>query len=258
MKCNSCTLDIDPKWKHAININTCPWCGSAIFDEHLKNLLSVLTTTMEKLQEYPEQLDDWMLSNHSYIKTSSTDLIKHIPKEMMKEPAKQEDNDFQKRKAEQDKKFIVKVKTDSGEEEVVAEKIQSANKPTDFAKRAEAVKPNIEGYKTVAEKTEHLKRIADQIKKGVTLTTDNNESLVVDEEETIEYEASSANKVVSSALPNSDEDEIPAVVLNMTKGNSKNALDLLKLQQMQERTRRSREAFESGENRSKPGGFSRS
>ena len=67
MKCISCDSEINPKWKHAIEQNSCPYCGQHIMDENLKSLLSVLTDAMERMQEYPDQLNDWMLFNYNFI-----------------------------------------------------------------------------------------------------------------------------------------------------------------------------------------------
>ena len=180
MKCASCEIEINPQWRHAIDANVCPFCGSAILEEHLKNLLSTISDVMEDLLAYQDQLNDWMLSNHSYIKTNSPDLIYHIPQEMLQ--VSQKDVDFQKRKEAQDKKFTVKVQTEMGEEEVVVEKVQSEDKTNDFFKRAEAVKPNIEGYKNTMEKTEHLKRVVQQIKKGgsVSLVNEGGSGIMID------------------------------------------------------------------------------
>lgn len=270
MKCVSCEMEINPQWKHAIDANICPFCGKYILEEHLKNLLSSLGEVMDKLQEYQDQLNDWMLSNHSYIKTTSPELIQYVP-EAAQEASPKTDDGFQKRKIEQDKKYTIKVKTDVGEEDVVVEQLQSEEKTNDFFKRAEAVKPGIEGFKSTAEKTEHLKRVAQQIKRGdgVSLTDEGGkgetispEQLEVQDEEAIaEYEASLSSGNIVSALPNLEEDnDIPPALLAMAgKGGNPNKgmVDLLKMQQQQDRSRRSREAFESGDNRGK-GGFSRS
>ncbi len=85
MQCISCEVQIDPKWKHAINNNLCPFCGDPIMDELLKNLLAVLLDTMEKLESYPNEVNDWLLSNYSYIKTDSPNLFDYVPEEL-KEP----------------------------------------------------------------------------------------------------------------------------------------------------------------------------
>lgn len=69
MKCLSCESIVDPKWKHAIDSNLCPFCGSSIMDEVLKVHLSTLAEVMVLLNEqYTEQLDDWLSSNYNYFK----------------------------------------------------------------------------------------------------------------------------------------------------------------------------------------------
>lgn len=69
MKCISCEAIVDPKWKHAIDSNLCPFCGSPIMDEVLKVHLSTLAEIMLLLNDqYQEQLDDWLNSNYSYVK----------------------------------------------------------------------------------------------------------------------------------------------------------------------------------------------
>jgi len=277
MKCISCEMQIDPKWKHAIDINTCPFCGRFIMDEELKELFSSLCDTMEDLTSYQDQLDDWMLSNHNYIKTTSDKLISYVPQEYLdslkqeavdkyKQDLDLDTEDFEKRK---NKKFKVKVTTEAGEQEVVAEKIQSEEKTNGFYNRAEAVKPNIEGFKSVAEKTQHLKAMAQQIKReGATvvnqagmaglITPDMMES--ADPETVAEMQSlMSSGDIINSALPDSEftgEDEIPAAVLkmaNMAQGGGKGSqADLAKLQQLQNRVSGSRKNFLSG-----GGGFSR-
>jgi len=135
MKCISCQSEINPKWKHAIDQNICPYCGQPIMDEELKNLLSVLNDTMVKMQGYADQLNDWMLINFNFIKTDSDKLVDYVPKEYFKDLKKVEDDkDFQERK--ENKKFTVKVRTEHGEQEVEAEKIQSEDKTNEFFKRA--------------------------------------------------------------------------------------------------------------------------
>lgn len=268
MKCNSCEMEINPQWKHAIEANVCPFCGKAAMDEHLKNLLASLGETMEKLQTYPDQLNDWMLSNHAFIKTDSPSLIKYVPEDLLQ--VSQKDVGFQQRKADQDKKFVVKVKTETGEEDVLAEKVQSEEKTNDFFRRAEAVKPGIDGFKNTMEKTEHLKQIVKQIKRGGgTMVNEAGESELVDpsllieadENAVAEYEASLSGGFIGSALPNDNDDEIPSIVEAMARqagggNNNKGMADLLKLQQQQEKMRVAREAVESGDTRGR-GGFSR-
>ena len=283
MECISCKIEINPQWAHAIEINICPFCGKCIMDEHLKNLFGTLRETMSQLQVYPDQLSDWMLSNHNYIKTDSEKIINYVSKEILSDLKKARDEkEFQDRK-----KFIVKVKTENGAvEEVEAETLQSEEKTSDFFKRAEVIRtPNANNSKTTnssasfqspAEKTQHLKEMAKQIKRagsaGITATGD---SLMIsaemlenaDPEAVAEFEQMITGNEVVSSLPDANDDDVPAHILaaNLAVAKAKgggggaNAADLLKLQQMQSRLQKSKEDFESGANRGgKGGGFSRS
>lgn len=267
MKCMSCEMEINPKWKHAIDINICPFCGQGIMEEHLKNLFTTLRETMDKLQEYPSQLNDWMLSNHNYIKTDSELLPNFLPKEYVKEIVKaEEEKDFQERK---NNKFTVTVKTDAGEEEVVAEKIQTDEKTNEFFKRAEAIKPNLDGFQSATEKNEHLKKMVQQIKRSGSTSIDEEGGISsispemmenADPEAVAEYmSVMSGNESIASSLPDSGDEEIPSVVLSMAnraaaKGGNANSADLMKLQKMHDKVAESRRNFESGGK----GGFSRS
>jgi hypothetical protein len=267
-------MEINPKWTHAIDINVCPFCGQGIMEEHLKNLFSSLRQTMEQLKEYPDQLNDWMLSNHNYIKTDSTNLKLYMPKEFTEEIKKQRDEEVKEEKKIQDKKSaerksIVKVDVGDGEEEVIVEKIQSEEKTNAFFKRAEAVKPNVEGFKSTTEKTQHLKAMAQQIKReGATVI--NQAGLAghlppemidaADPEAVAEFQSMMDGGEVVSALPDTGggDDEIPSIVLAMAsrgKGGTKDPnADLAKLQQQQVKQQESRRNFQSGAK----GSFSRS
>jgi len=267
MKCISCESDINPKWKHAIEQNVCPYCGEYIMDEILKNLISLLADTMEKMQSYPEQLNDWMLSNYNFIKTDSEKLIDYLPKDSLKELKRVEDEkSFQERK--ENKKFTVKVKTEHGEQEVEAERIQSEDKTNEFFKRAEAVKPRLEGFQNASEKTQHLKRLAQQIKRaGVPLLANEDGASqflspelieAADPDAVVEMQSLLEGNEISSSLEVSQDEEIPAVVLSMaSRGKAgSNPKDMSKLHQLQSRVNQSRNNFESGASRGK-GGFSR-
>lgn len=257
MKCVTCEMEINTKWKHAIDMNSCPFCGQEIMEGQLKELLSSLHETMHKLSEYPDQLNDWMLSNFNFVKTNSDKI--HF----------KEENDKEK------KKFKVKVITDTGEEEVVAEKIQSEERTNDFYKRAEAIKPNLDGFKSISEKTQHLRAMTQQIKReGSTVINQSGKTEIItpemievaDPQAVAEMNAiMSGNNdgLIGSSLASeyNGDDEIPAVILNMAN-NSKNPsnashADLMKLKQMHNRVNSARANFESGANRGK-NGFSRS
>lgn len=253
MLCKSCSSEINPQWKYATTSNICPFCGQSIMDEKLTTLLLSLRETLDSLKEYQGELDDWILSNYNFIKTDSPNLISFLPENVLKE--------LKAKKVEEAKKSVIKVKTETGEQEVSVEKTQSEESTNDFFKRSEAVRPNIDGFKSVAEKTKHLKEAVAKIKK------EGNPMLMISSEQSEEsaemqqyINQESAN---SALMPPDGDDEIPGVVLamaNQAKGKnptSTNASDLIKLQMLQDRTRNSKQNFESGENRGK-GGFSRS
>ena len=98
-------------------------------------MLADLARTMLALQQYPNQVNDWLLSNYNYIKTDSPDLCAFIPRDTIKELRKViDDEDFEK------KKHTIKVKTADGEQEVEVQKIQSDAKTNSFFERAEALR----------------------------------------------------------------------------------------------------------------------
>lgn len=69
MNCVSCGSKINPKWRHAVQNNSCPYCGESIMDEELKGLLLTLESTFENLSEnYSDQLDYWLSANYGYSK----------------------------------------------------------------------------------------------------------------------------------------------------------------------------------------------
>lgn len=286
MKCISCETEINPKWKHAIDINVCPFCGEHIMEEHLKNCLTGLAAAMEEMLKYPDQLNDWLLSNHNFIKTDSPKLPEFLPKEFYKELKKQEfERDFADKK-----QYTVKVKTENGEEDVVTEKIQSDEKTNDFFKRAEVVRPNSDKgdrgerpvnsrdkektFSSVGEKTQHLKDLKRQIERdgapaitneaGLAAMINPNHLDSADPETVAEMQSllHDGGGEIASSLSGDDDDAIPSVVLAMArsaKGKTGNSnADIAKLQQMHDRVAQSRANFESGENRSGKGGFSRS
>lgn len=250
MKCISCEIEINPKWKHAIDQNICPFCGRSIMEELLKGLLSTLQDTMEKLQTYSTQVDDWLLSNYGYIKTDSPDLKNYVPKEILKEMKREHDQeDFEK------KKSIIKVKTEHGEEEVVTEKIQSDSKTVGFFERAQVVKRGADNsdsddddgketvalgkkpkvkttFRTPAEKTEYIKGLKKKIETEGSQAVVNEAGLATmispemlenaDPEEVAEMESMLAGgDIISSGLPpmsgGDDEDAMAERVLAMNQ-----------------------------------------
>jgi Zn-finger nucleic acid-binding protein len=278
MNCISCQAEINPKWVHAIENNVCPSCGQVIMEEHLKGLFSTLRKTMEQLNPYQDQLDDWMLSNHNYIKTTSDQLRSYLPhNEQVKHPKEQKINT-------ETQQSVIKVKTDKGEEDVFVEKLVSDDAAQDFYKRATDVriKPLVPGkpsaYETPDQKSARLKKMVSQIHKGEILMTSDSEDEVggmvispdlldnADPNVIADYQQMmEGTQQLSSSIADSMDDGVPDHILAAnrsiaaSKGNvsASNAADLLKLRQMQDRLSSSRESFQNGENRGK-GGFSRS
>lgn len=286
MKCISCEIEINPQWTHAIDINVCPFCGKHIMEEHLKNLFGTLRETMESLSDYPDQLNDWMLSNHSYIKTDSPNIGKYMPADMLEELKKVEESKMFRDKKES-QRYPIKIKTENGEEEIWAEKIQSEEKTNDFFKRAEVIKtggsgnngptkqqlgPNV--FQSPAEKTAHLKKIAEQIRKvgSEGLGVDGNSMMLpaemldnADPEALLEYQQMiSGGGPMSTIDSDSDwDDELPGgdgiLQANMAIAASKmgstgaNAKDVAALNRLQSKVSGARKSMMTG-----GGGFSRS
>lgn len=242
MKCMSCQVEINPQWRHAIDINVCPFCGKGIMEEHLKNLFSTLRETMESLKEYPDQLNDWMLSNHNYIKTDSKQLSQYLPKQARK-PVEPEENN--------NEEFIVNVKTENGEEPVVAKKIQSEERTNAFFKRADALKPGIDGFNNLEDKTRHIKGLVKRIQQegSSSIDIDGQTSILssemmdsADPEAVAELQAmlNSGDPIASSLSDmggSGDDDDVPSVVMAMAAkanggANNNNAKDLASLQNM--------------------------
>ncbi len=273
MKCESCSFEINPKWHHALRQNICPACGKSILPEHLKNLLVTLSETMENMKDYTSQLDDWMLANYNYIKTDSPDISKYIPKQMLDELKKVEmDKDFQSRKDSNSNKFTVKIKTENGEEDVEVEPLQSEEATNEFFKRAEVIKKNPNAtHKSPAEKTEYLKKMAQQIKRvgsqglsdasgnSITLSPEMLEN--ADPEAIEDYQQMISGDNVQSSL-DYDSDDVPDFVLaaNLAAAGGKsnsgdvNAKDLAALQRLQSKTSQARKNMATGS----MGSFSRS
>lgn len=289
MKCVSCETEINPKWSHAININVCPFCGKHIMEEHLKNCIASLAAAMDEMQKYPEQLDDWLLSNHNYIKTNSPDLTAYVPKETIKGMRKEiEEEEFHEKKM-----TTMKIKNARGEEEeirVEVQKVQSDDRTKEFFDRADGVinKGNKNSGRTlgpqqesavpkgIVEKTKYFKEAVQKIKKessegmigedGMTTIMMNpsmmeraNPSQVAELESAI-----STDDIIMSGLPTNstgEDDEIPSVVMNMARGaaakqgngNTVNEKDLRTLQEMQYKAATASKRLASGK-----GGFSRS
>lgn len=251
MKCISCETEINPKWKHAIDINVCPFCGEHIMEEHLKNCVAALAKAMDDMGKYQEQLDDWLLSNHNYIKTDSPNLINFVSREdainnfNLAETSKKSEK--KEAISEEPTTSVKKIKVPDGKggfvvEEVIVEKRQSEEQTNGFFDRAEVLKGSgktsgkalkeadePEAPKSVAEKTRNLKaRVAEIKKAGSAAIEENNLASVIDPtmladadpDAVAELQAAinAGDPLVASGLPpasDGDDDEIPSIVQSM-------------------------------------------
>lgn len=237
MKCTSCEAEINPKWKHAVDTNLCPFCGQLIMDAELKALLSTLSVTLEQLQPHPDHLEDW-LRTHGYVREDKIVYPTALPVTTINTPQ-------------------------SFNKDTVS--IQNQEITNKFFKNAEATK--------IVEKTQQRKEMVAQIKKqgASVLTADaiggmiNPEDLnTADPEVVADLQEILGSQEISSSLPNNDdgEDDIHPIALAMAqvaggnKNGQNNAKDLMKLQQLQSKSSTARNRMLSGS--SGKGSFSRS
>jgi hypothetical protein len=163
MKCISCEIQIDQKWKFAIQNNVCPNCGDSIMDEHLKVLLADLASCMVDLQGFPKEVDDWLHSNYGYVKVDSEtfhDKYVEINSERFYELAP--------RGAGSPGKFakkLVKIKDDQGNEtEVEESKLQSDATTQSFFDRA--MNKSASSAESPTDKILALKQAAERARSG--------------------------------------------------------------------------------------------
>lgn len=242
MKCLSCSADVSPQWKHAIDNNLCPICGNIIMEETLKTLLSTLSKTIDSLKDHKDYLDDW-LKIYGYVDESL------IPTPVVSQPVNVVNNTSLNKE---------NIKNSNVEEGAVIA-VQPSEITNKFFKNAEADK--------LVSKNKNLKQLVNQIKSGnvqeanVVLddeSLDNN----VETSSDIDYtEILNSSKEISTyANSNQDEDsfedDIPSEVLALSQsgGSSKNAKDLIALKRMQEKQASARNRMLSGSGK---GAFSR-
>src|SRR5574343_1818918 len=78
MKCNSCESEIDPKWKHAIENNICPFCGLVIMDSLLKDLLADARDILDELKEkFNDEFLEWAKHNYNLLHVEDIKNIKN-------------------------------------------------------------------------------------------------------------------------------------------------------------------------------------
>jgi len=72
MRCKSCTNEVPPKFSHAIKTNICPFCGEEIMDSELQLALTGLQEAMLAVEEYPDEMHDWLKCNYQLVAESGT------------------------------------------------------------------------------------------------------------------------------------------------------------------------------------------
>jgi hypothetical protein len=235
MKCLSCQLDIDPKWKHAIDNNVCPFCGDHIMPEDLKNNIVSLREIISSFKEkYSEQLDDLLFSNYNYVRIDSPRMKQFTPEPKIIYHQKHSNDE------------------DPSHQEHESLSVQDQEVTSKFFKNAEVSK--------AVSRTNELKKLVTEIKSSnPNLKKIAHSSPVMTADEL----ASEMEEDFESPMPhyqNSD-DDIPAAVLAFTnqknnKDPNYNMRDVLKLQQLQQRTVHSRDNVINGTGGK--GSFSRS
>ena len=241
MKCMSCSEKINSKFKHAIESNTCPFCGSLIMEEVLKNLLTDLRSVMDKLSAHPEELKDFLHSNYSLINESD---IKNNVKHTVTHNTISKVTDTVNNSAHED------LDLDDNEDENSGTPLLNSEKMNLIMQRAGANKIN--------NRKEDFKNLVNRIKSG-SLSTNQIASLpddtidALDRNELSEIESavnmSVNNGGVDSFMTDSNQDsdsyddEIPSHVLNFANKKSGSNLsyhdskDLERLQNMVKKAR---------------------
>jgi len=273
MRCISCDVLINPQWKHAIEQNICPMCGQEVMPVHLKNCIVELKKAMQEMQQYPEQLNDLLLSNYNYIKIDDPNLINYLPKELIKDAAKE----IVKEDKPEAKQSIIKIKLPGGgTQDVLVEKTQSEAKTNGFFERAEVLKGSgktsgkaikeagePDAPKSVSEKTANLKKLAQQIREEAHSGITSEDQMVhmiegvdADPEAVSDYSSLiDDGGIISSGLQgqyDGEDEEIAPAALAMARmakqgaGGNSNAKDLQSLQEMHAKAQGAAKRLNSG------------
>ena len=272
MKCNSCKSEIDTKWKFAIDRNSCPFCGEEILPVELKEKIDAINTLFNSFpQIYLSDIEDWLFSNFNLVKINSEKFFNLMPPKIDVEKLKLEwEESFNKKEKILEKNFenfsVKNNDEDEDEKDPSLLKKHDQNITDQFFKRT--------GVNNPAERTEKLKSLVKQIKKGTNTNSLQEEEFEDDEFDedsnfsdqelnklqlTTAVESFDSKNLINSSLQTSDdedEDEVPMALVsamkNMKNGNGNNK-DLIALQQMQSKNKSSKNRMLSGR-----GAFSRS
>ena len=131
MKCSNCSTEIPPAFVACYERNKCPICDGAIMDENTIGLMTGLADAMSKMENDPQGLAGWLLSNYRMEKVGAGEPTGfHRLKPEKKTPEKQQQTqaeapkgpvdgltDFYKRATQQEN---AKPKPKSKKEEILA------------------------------------------------------------------------------------------------------------------------------------------
>jgi len=214
MKCKSCGTIIDAKLKFALTQNTCPYCGEAIMEDNLKNIISGLSSILSSYENFKEQVESWLLANYNLVSLSSDKL-----KELLPEPIKQSFIDEAMNKFKNDvKSNLIVVKDNEIDKEKTEIKLKSEKDSADFFQRA--------GIKEIPskpdEKNRHLKSVLEKIQ-GETIEEVDSEYQNEDFSETLEEDFKSSESfknILNSASTTKEARDLAALERLVSKSRN--------------------------------------
>lgn len=238
MKCNSCGSEIDPKWKHAIENNLCPFCGKLILEERLKDLLSNAREILDELNEnYKEEFIEWTKKNYNLVYYED---VKQV------------------QKAEKIKTIEANMKGPSINDFLKRAEVKQTEKSEDDMPRGGS-----SGGMGAVTRQDKLKSLAKKVASASSEENIDVSQIISSEEELIPAgysDLEKAKELISQTYGVSsdpDAEIIPDVVMNMAKFKNSpdyNSKDVFKLQQSYSKAQASKESIGGAP---KKGSFSR-
>lgn len=232
MKCISCNTEIDPKWKHAITKNSCPFCGKDILDDKLKKLFSTAESVLTELSNnYPSELEDWMRSNFLFVKPNK--IAQHHLNSNVKSAAKSNAN--------------IKTEIIDGEEvQVEGEVLNDSSVNDAFMQNA--------GAGNIVKERERLRKLAKEIReKGarmVEFTTEGDDTVSEEDMEPIATSdlVEGMSAALSQSLSNPEHDNLPSFLPSTTVNNASRSdrADMARLQRLMNKTENARNEMANG------------
>lgn len=218
MKCKSCSTIIDAKLKFALNQNVCPYCGEAIMEDDLKNVISGLTQILSNYNQFKDQIESWLLANYSLISINSESFKDHIPNDI-----KQSFIDEASIKFKNDVRSNLIVIKDGDNQEKTEVQLKTKEDTSDFFKRAgiKDITEMSQKNTAMSEKNQRLKSVLEKIQN----------------DETEEENESISNEGVPEALERDFEKFESNDSTNLIPTSSKEARDLASLERLVSKSR---------------------